>query len=78
MNWNAFRDWAFTGLVAAGVLVLWTSLGKLENSVEGLSKSMQQATSSLAVMSERSVNHEKRLDKHDLDIEHLKRERKPY
>lgn len=73
MNWNAFRDWAFIALITAGVTVLWSGLGKLENTMNELSKSVQSLNSTMAVITERTVIHEKRLDRHDNEINDLRK-----
>jgi len=51
MDFNAFKEWVFLGLLAGGVGILYT----LKQSVEELNIKM-------AVIIERMSNHEKRIE----------------
>lgn len=52
MDFNAFKDWAFLGLLSGGLWVLY-----------GLKDSVDKLNISIAVVIERMNNHEKRIDR---------------
>jgi hypothetical protein len=56
---------AFYGLISIVAVYLANVLGKLKESVDVLNVS-------IAVVIEKIANHEKRLDRHDVDIKDLK------
>lgn len=67
MNWSSFLEWAFQALSAGCIGYAAYCMGQLKASVEELNRQM-------AVILERDVWHTKWLEKHDQEIDLLKRE----
>lgn len=57
MDFEGFKEWVFLGLLSGGVYILWT----LKLSIEDLNIKM-------AVIIERTSNHEKRIEKLESEI----------
>lgn len=62
MNFNAFKDWMMLGLLSAGVVIFWD-----------LNKGVSQLNVTMAVITEKVVNHERVIDKHDQRLNSLER-----
>jgi hypothetical protein len=56
MDFIAFKDWALLGLVGGGLYLLLDVLKEMKNSLIGLNEK-------IAVIIERTNNHEERLEK---------------
>jgi hypothetical protein len=61
MNWDKFRDWMMLGLLTVGVYIF----GDLNKNVQSLNVTM-------AIVTEKVMHHEKRIDKHEGDLDKLK------
>lgn len=62
MTFNAFKDWMMLGLLSAGVAIFWD-----------LNKGVGQLNVTMAVITEKVVNHERVIDKHDQRLNSLER-----
>lgn len=65
IDFSQFVTWAFYGLITLIFAYSASILKELKDSVKTLNENM-------ATMIERSTQHEKRLDKHDIEIDKLK------
>ena len=65
MDFAKFVEWAFYGIVGGCSVYGVNVLAQLKDSVSSLNEKM-------AAIIERTTNHEKRLDKHDEQIENLR------
>lgn len=52
MDFNAFKDWAFLGVLSSGVYILW-----------GIKSSVDELNIKIAVVVSRIDTHEKRIEK---------------
>lgn len=62
MTFAAFKDWVMLGLLSAGVVIFWD-----------LNKGVSQLNVTMAVITEKVVNHERVIDKHDQRLNSLER-----
>lgn len=61
MNFNGFKDWLMLALLAAGVSIFWD-----------MNRGVQQLHITMATIVEKVVTHDRRLDRHEVDIDRLK------
>lgn len=52
MDFNAFKEWAFLGMLSGGVIILWQ-----------MKNEMSELNTKIALIIQRTDNHEKRIEK---------------
>lgn len=62
MKWPEFKDWAMLGLLTAGVGIFWD-----------LNKGVERLNVTMAVITEKVINTEKVIDRHDTRLNALEK-----
>jgi len=75
IDYNQLIQWAFFGIIGFVALRSSNSLDKLDNNIEHMGNSVNDLNAKIGTIIEKTVWIEKTLDRHQTDIETLKKEK---
>lgn len=64
-------DWAFKTLLSGAVLMAVRTLSKIGSNIDKIETSIEELNVNMAVIIEKTTNHEKVLDRHEIEIQNL-------
>ena len=71
VEYSELIDWAFKALISGAVLLAVRTLTSIGNNIDKIETSIEELNVNMAVIIEKTTNHEKVLDRHETEIQTL-------